>query len=163
MSPGSWTCYVADVPCGCKWLPAQWDRAVPIQPIKGEVGYGQCGAVGRSIKGKERASDLMWPQKEGHLLLVCSVFRDSVAVTRHCSYSKGGLLMSCLVNAAISMGDLGTGRDRNGGKTGPRLALLFRVTSVLTGPRHLLPRCLCLRRAFPSPLKSNGGFLRRYP
>lgn len=118
--------------------------------------------MGRLVKGKEKDAGLMWLQKECHLLLVCSVSKVSVAMTCPCSYSKGMLLVACLVYAAISKGDLGTGRYRNGGKTGPRLALLFRVAHVLAGP-YLLPHCLWLRRAFPSPLKSNGSFLRRYP
>lgn len=115
--------------------------------------------MGRSLKGKERATDLICLQKEGYLLLVCSVSRDSVALTHHCSYSKSGLLMGCLVYAAISVGDLGTGRVRNGGRTGPRLALLFRVAHVLAGPRHLLPHCLCLKRAFPALSNQMVAFL----
>lgn len=77
--------------------------AVPIQPLKGEIRPGQCGAVGRLLKGKERATSLMWLQKEGHLLVVCPVSRNNVAVTRYCSYSTGRLPMGCLVYAGISM------------------------------------------------------------
>lgn len=79
------------------------ELAVPIQPLKGEIRPGQCGAVGRLLKGEERAANLMWPQKEGHLLVVCPVSRNNMAVTRYCSYSKGRLPMGYLVYVGISM------------------------------------------------------------
>lgn len=49
------------------------------------------------------------------------------------------------------MGDLGTGRGRNGGKTGPRVASLFRVGHVLGWPLSSSPMLPVFEESLSQP------------